>query len=281
MTRPTLFPRSVVLGALVALAGCNRTTPEATPATDAPRDAAPPPVGSGNPLADLKSRLSQKQTPPPVDPREIVPVAKRDPDWDLETQDPARDYVRRYVWGVSRYGDLSTCVDAQASIPESGKATVRVVDAYPQRCASPTGIDEIFGVDVGADHLELVHQQSDRPKLGKWADGSDPLGPAKTPVPEFANSAKWTTPTGDVFKDARLAVVRIQLYGRGTYPFVMLAGWPDWFPRSSDQAMRDAFAVKVCTASKGLPLAVAAGLNRSDVLRIRCGASPTGVWETL
>ncbi len=280
MTRPILLCSAVALGALAALAGCNRTTPEVNPVADAPPDAGPLALASGNPLADLKSHLSQKQAPPPIDPKDIVPVAKRDPDWDLEPQDPARDYVRRYVWGVSRYGDMSPCVDAQASVPENGKATVRVVDAYPPHCP-PTGVDEIFAVDVSADRLELVHQQSDRPKLAKWFDGSDPLGPAKAPVPEFANPAKWTTPTGDVFKDAQLAVVRIQLYGRGTYPFVMVAGWPQWFPRDSDQATRDAFAVKVCTASKGLPLAVAAGLNRSDVLRIRCGEHPTGIWETL
>jgi hypothetical protein len=265
------------LTAALACSGCRGSAPETT-RSDMSADAAP--ASSTNPLLDLKNSLSQKQTPPPVDPGDIVPVAKRDPDWDLDKQDPARDYVRRYVWGVARYGEMSRCVDAQPSEPANGKTVVHVADAVPPRCP-PTGVDETFAVDVAADRLELVHQQVDRPKLAPWLDRSDPYAPPKSPVPEFADPNKWNTPTGKALKEARLVPIRIQMYGRGTYPFVMLAGWPDWFPRTIDQATRDSFAAKLCAGSQGMPLAIAAGLDRSNVLRVRCGATPTAVWEVL
>ena len=259
--------------------GCHGSAPETT-ATDISADAAPAPSSSANSFLELTKRLSQKQTPPPIDPDAMSPVAKRDPDWDLDRRDPARDYVRRYVWGVARYGETSHCVDAQPSVPAGGKTTVRVADAVPPHCP-PTGVDETFAVDVAADRLELVKQQVDRPKLKPWLDGSDPYGPPKTPVPEFAAPTKWNTPAGKVLKDARLTPIRIQMYGRGTYPFVILAGWPEWFPRTMDQGTRDAFAAKLCSGSAGMPLVIGAGLDRSNVLRVRCGDTPTGVWDQL
>ena len=224
--------------------------------------------------------MRQKQTPPPIDQDAVAPIAHREPDWDLDKTDPARDYVRRYIWGTSRYGAMSPCVDAQPSFPADGKTEVHVVDAVPPRCG-PTGVEETFAVDVSADRLELVKQQVDRPKLKKWLDGSDPYGPPKTPVPEFTDPGKWTALTGQALKKERLVPIRIQMYGRGTYPFVTLAGWPEWFPRNMDQATRDAFAVKLCSGSQNMPLGIIAGLDRSNVLRIRCGATPTGVWEVL
>jgi hypothetical protein len=265
--------------AALGAAACRGSAPEETTAPDMSKDAAPAP-SSSNSFTDLTKRLSQKQTPPPVDPDAAAPVAKREPDWDLDHRDPARDYVRRYVWGVARYGDLSACVDAQPSVPRNGKAEVHVADAVPPHCP-PTGVDETFAVDVPGDRLELVRQQVDRTKLRPWLDGSDPGAPAKAKVPEFAEPNKWNTPTGKAMKDARLVPIRIQLYGRGTYPFVMLAGWPPWFPRTMDQASRDAFAAQICSGSQGMPLAIGAGLDRSNVLRVRCGDSPTAVWDVL
>jgi hypothetical protein len=270
----------LLLAASIAGAGC-RSTAEETTRPDMSADSAPAPSpSSSNSLAELTKRLSQKQTPPPLDPDAMAPIAKREPDWDLDKRDPARDYVRRYIWGVARYGDMSRCVDAQPSTPANGKAEVHVADAVPPRCP-PTGVDETFAVDVPGDRLELVRKQVDRSKLRPWLDGSDPGAPAKTPVPEFANPNKWNTPTGQAMKEARLVPIRIQMYGRGTYPFVMLAGWPAWFPRTIDQASRDAFAAKICAGSQGMPLAIGAGLDRSNVLRVRCGDAPTAVWDVL
>jgi len=135
----------------------------------------------------------------------------------------------------------------------------------------------VFRVDVGADRLS-VDDAAKRDPLARWPDGSDPEGPA-SPAREAGDTHGWQGALKDAIRTEQLVAIRVQAYGRGSYPVVTLAGWhAAVVPSASPESLRP-FAEALCTASRGMPLAFVAGLDRSTVLRIRCPAAAR--WDKL
>jgi len=203
-------------------------------------------------------------------------VPKRDPDWDLDPDDPARDYVRVYAIVTKRYGDSLDCVDIGASQPVGSGRRVEV-NAAPA-CADAGSPRDVFIADVAADHLMLQEGTTSQP-LARWPDGSDPAGPPTKPIRQAAEMNKWKSPLHDALTARQLVAIRLQTYGRGSYPVITLAGCHGPInPNASPDELRP-MAVELCKANTGLPVALFGGLDRSTTLRIRCPASVR--WEKL
>jgi hypothetical protein len=213
-----------------------------------------------------------------VDPRDIPPQPGRDPDWDLDTADTARDYVRRYVLGTRRYGGSLDCVDIGPSTPSGDRRKVEVKTSASCPDAGPAGdVRDVFVVDVAGDRL-TVDDKAKRNPLARWPDGSDPEGPPGS-VQNTSDLRKWRGPLKDaVFGKQQLVVIRVQMYGRGTYPVITVAGWHGAvMPTATAEDLRS-FADDMCHANEG-PLGIFAGLDRSRILLIRC---PGGAhWDKL
>jgi hypothetical protein len=224
---------------------------------------------------------------PPVptdDPR--VFKSGRDPDMDLDPSDPASDYVRRYVATTKRYGDRIDCIDIQPSKPSGDKRSVEVRNAAT--CPTPLpagqtpgGVRDVFVVDVPGDRLS-VDDPSKRDALQKWPDGSDPEGPPAPKVRDINDTTKWKSPLNDAIRSHLLVPLRVQAYGRGTYPAVTLAGWYGVVqPGASPETLRP-LATALCAGNSGLPLGLFTALDRSKILRIRCSKEgPSSRWDTL
>ena len=60
------------------------------------------------------------------------------------------------------------------------------------------------------------------------------------------------------------------MYGRGTYPVITLAGWHGGIDMSATPDDLKAFDDELCRANDGAPLGIIAGIDRANVLRIRC-----------
>ncbi len=210
---------------------------------------------------------------PPVAPSLIPPQPKRDPDMDLDADDPASDYVKRYVVGSQRYGDKTACTIYGKSSTKGAQRAVDVSDD-PACSGGSTAVRDTFLVDVGGDRLAL-DGAANHPPLQLWPDGSDPGAPPK-PIREVANMKEWATALRTTIDDLKLLAVRVQLYGRGTYPVITLAGWRPQFGQSTSTATMDETAKKFCTATADGPLTFIAGIDRSTALRIRC---PGGKWR--
>ena len=89
----------------------------------------------------------------------------------------------------------------------------------------------------------------------------------------------WRAPLHDTLVALHLTPIRVQYYGRGSYPVITLAGWHDPLtPAASSDAMRDA-AQKICASTKGSPVGLFAALNRATILRVRCPDQAR--WERL
>jgi hypothetical protein len=207
------------------------------------------------------------RTSPPTDPPDAgPPKPQRDPDWDLSADDPARDYVRRYVRATLRYGDKTDCITLGTPVDKGGKKSVEVRESAG--CGDPNKVRDVFIVDVAADRLS-VDDPKVRDALKKWPDGSDPESPP-APVVAVDDLRTWKAPLMDVFKTLKLVPIRVQLYGRGTYPVVTIAGWHGdvSYERPVDELR--SIAEQVCKGNGGAPLAIFAGLDRSNVLRMRC-----------
>jgi hypothetical protein len=204
----------------------------------------------------------------------VPPQPKREPDMDLDTEDPARDYVRRYVHGSGRYGDKTACTLYGKSYAKAGRRAVDVGDD-PACSGGSTAVRETFLVDVGGDRL-AVDDAANHPPLQLWPDGSDPGSPPKLPVREFDNMKTWGTALHTSLEQLQLLAVRVQLYGRGTYPLVTLAGWRPQFGKSTAGSTLDDDAKKFCAATADQPLSFIAGIDRSTTLRIQC---PGGKWR--
>jgi hypothetical protein len=224
---------------------------------------------------------------PPVptdDPRTFKPG--RDPDMDLDTTDPASDYVRRYVAGTKRYGDRLDCVDIQPSKPSGDKRSVEVKNTAT--CATPLppgqapgAVRDVFVVDVAADRLSL-DDPSKREALQKWPDGSDPEGPAAAKVRSVDDTVHWKSPLNDAVRSQLLVPMRVQAYGRGTYPVVSLAGWYGVVQPGAAPDTLKPLATALCAGNAGLPLGLLTAMDRSRILRIRCGKEgPSSRWDTL
>jgi hypothetical protein len=292
----TLLSRIHVRAVLVAsvacgLAGC--TSCSHTPEPEAhPQASAEPAVSSSGPSAldkwrarhprDDAGNLIPKSTPPPIDPNEIPPKPGREPDWDLDSEDAAHDYVRRYVVATNRYGSLA-CVNIGASTSLADRANTRSVEVRTSaRCADAGSLPgtqrDVFLVDVAGDRL-TVDDKSKRDPLARWPDGSDPEGPPG-PVQNASNMHKWHGPLKDaVFNKQQLVVIRVQLYGRGSYPVITVAGWHGAvMPTATPEDLR-AFDEELCQANDGMPLGIFASIDRSRMLRIRCPGPPS--WDRL
>jgi hypothetical protein len=264
----------------MALSGCNRRPPEPSGPEDAAAAAssAPSPAVAAalarHPRDDA-GHLIPKSAPPTLDPSAVPARAGREPDWDLDPDDPARDYVRRYASATRRYGETLDCVTVGASEPSGERRRVEVRTAAS--CPGAGDPRDVFVVDVAADRLS-VDDRAKRDPLARWPDGSDPEGPAG-PVRDDSQMRAWQGPLKDVIRQQAIVPIRVQAYGRGTYPVVTLAGWhAAVMPSTSPDALRP-FAEALCKANAGMPLAFFGGLDRTTVLRVRC---PGGArWDAL
>jgi hypothetical protein len=286
MPRPLSIAAYLALASAPSVAGCtcsHRSTPEpvATADTASAQHTITPPRAPNirphvGPLEkDPDSGHYIPTTPiPPVAPSLIPPQPKRDPDMDLDADDPASDYARRYVIGSRRYGDKTACTIYGKSRAQGAQRAVDVSDD-PACSGGSTAVRDTFLVDVGGDRLALDGASQQHPPLQLWPDGSDPGAPPK-PVREIADMKGWTTALRTTIDDLKLLAVRVQLYGRGTYPVITLAGWRPQLGKSTSGDAMDGAAKKFCTATADAPLTFIAGIDRSTALRIRC---PGAKWR--
>ena len=271
----------LALGALMS--ACKRDTPAEPVATNA-NDAGPSlEEGTRAPsrlARDDAGHLIPRSTPPPLASGDVPPPSGRTPDWDLDSNDPARDYVDRYVRATNRYGDKTPCVRASASKVDGARTLVETHDVKDAPCNAGGALRDVFAVNTVDDRLTLADPGKGA-ALAKWPDGSAPDGPPTEGAAAQEDSLTvWRFPLlRDAVKALSLAPIRVQYYGRGSYPVITLAGWHgDIAPGGSDALINDA-AKKLCVASKGGPMAFFGGLDRKNILRIRCPESSH--WEKL
>jgi hypothetical protein len=209
----------------------------------------------------------------------MVPQPKREPDWDLDPDDRARDYVRVYAIGTKRYGDSLDCIALGASRQVAGGRRVEVRAA--PGCADGGAVLDVFLVDLAEDHLSL-EDKADHLALARWPDGSDPDGQPSKPIRQVNSMRDWKSPLHDAITNRQLVAIRLQTYGRGTYPVVTLAGWHgEVHPGATAEELKP-LAQELCKVNAGLPLALFGGLDRSNALLIRCPPSgPSVRWDKL
>jgi len=273
---PTVLGTALLVGAS-GCGGCGSKAPEPVAQQDASSTASPSDSAAAasawaaRHARDDAGHLVPRTMPPPPDPSAVPTQTGRDPDWDLDSDDPARDYVRRYVVATRRYGDRIDCIDIGSSKPAGDKRTVEVKNAACADAGAPGAQRDVFVVDVAGDRLS-VDDKSKRDALVLWPDGSDPEGPPK-PVVDVGNLQKWSGPVKQALANALLVPVRVQAYGRGTYSVVTLAGWHGSItPKGPPDALR-ALASEVCKADGQMPMGIFAGVDRSTLLRLRCPGS--------
>ncbi len=250
--------------------GANATAPAAFSPGSSP----------GRVRRDDAGHLLPRSSPSPA-PANAPPRPSREPDWDLDAGDAARDYVRRYVLGTKRYGETLDCIAIGPSAPADNQRRVEV--RVEPGCPRTGRLRDVFLVDVAADRL-TVDDKSKRDPLARWPDGSDPEGPAGG-VRQVEDLRRWSGPLADAFRQKLLVPIRVQGYGRGTYPVVTIAGWHGEVSPSTSADELSSLAEELCKANRGAPLGVFAGIDRSRVLRIRCPVSVANVanarWDRL
>lgn len=274
------FPRCLVPGVPAVLAalstGCSGCDHGSAASSDGSTPAAS--SGSAGPSGGWLSRRdpTTASTGPTTQEAPMYPTPTREPDWDLDGADSARDYVRRYVLFTRRYGDSLACADIGPSRPQGPRRAVEVKNA--PGCPNAGAVRDVFLVDVAADRL-TVDDPSKRDPLALWPDGSKADGPPANPRPEVLAMRDWKSPIKDALGRALLVPVRVQGYGRGTYPVISLAGWHGAIQRNAPADVLKPLAEDLCKASGGTPLALMPAMDRSTLLRIRCPASTA--WATL
>jgi hypothetical protein len=232
----------------------------------------------GHLVRDPEGHLVPNRPRPKDDPAQIPAAPAGEPTWDLDKAEPAVDYVERYVRATKRYGDGAACVAAKAAGSRDGKALVEVRDADKPAPACPSpkpggAVRDAFLVDTDRDRLELAAGGA----LAKWPDGSDPAGPPAAPIEADAPP----TTLRDVLFAAKLTPIRTQLYGRGAYVVLTLAGWrPPVTPNAAPATLTE-LAKTTCAANGGLPFGLFAGIDRRTMLRVRCGPAPSARWDVL
>jgi hypothetical protein len=283
MKRPRHTPTGAVLAACLALAaagcgGCGRANPEPAHDTDGSSpstSAAPSPSDSAATAAAWRARhprddagnLIPRSSPPPVDSSLLPPKPGREPDWDLDASDAARDYVRRYALATKRYGASPECADIRPSTRTGDRVTVEVRTAAA--CPGAGTVRDVFVVDVAGDRLS-VDDKATRDPLARWPDGSDPEAPPRD-VLNTSDMRKWNGALKDaVFGKFQLVVIRVQMYGRGSYPVVTIAGWHGAVNMSATPDDLRSLDDDLCRANEGAPLGIIAGIDRANILRIRC-----------
>jgi hypothetical protein len=204
------------------------------------------------------------------------PLVTRQPSWDLSPDDAARDYARRYAFFTKRYADGLDCAAFGASEPanDQRRVTVKTADGCSTG-GSPGSIRDVFLVDLAGDHL-TVDDKTKRNPLAHWPDGSDPEGPAAD-VREITNMRDWKSPLQDTLIKQGLAPLRMQAYGRGTYPLVSIAGWHGAVQLGATPDALQPLVVAVCASNDKMPMGIVAGFDRSNVLRITCPSATR--WE--
>jgi hypothetical protein len=202
-------------------------------------------------------------------------VPKREPDWDLATDDAAHDYVLRYTVGTKRYGESLDCTEIAPSSQQGDRRRVEV--RTKAGCAGSGTLRDVFLVDVPGDRLS-VDDKSTRNAVARWPDGSDPAGPASD-VRQVDDLRKWQGPLGEEFRKLLLVPIRVQAYGRGTYPVVTIAGWHGAVTPVATLEDLQGIAAEMCKANAGLPMGIFANVDRSRMLRIRCPG--TARWDRL
>ena len=135
----------------------------------------------------------------------------------------------------------------------------------------------MFLVNAAGDRLS-VDDKAKRDPLARWPDGSDPEGPAND-VRQVDDLRKWQGPLGQEFRALLLVPIRVQAYGRGTYPVVTIAGWHGAVTPATSAEDLQGIAAELCKSNGGLPLGIFANIDRSRMLRIRCPASAR--WDRL
>lgn len=256
--RRTVAPLSIAIAVACA---CNRS-------------AEPPPP---EPSSAASTKPGRPPLPPPaVSSPSILPTAGHEPDWGLDPADPARDYVGRYVRATKRYGN-TPCVTIGPSKFAGDKSIVETRNDASGACGKLDELRDRFFVTTSPDRLSL-DESLHGPKLQAWPDGSDPAGPARKPA-DIQDLHTWKTVLRDTFHQLELAPLRVQLYGRGTYPIISIAGWHGAVQRTMTPGELDVPSKRLCAANDGEPLGIFAGVDRSTLLRIMC---PSGArFETL
>jgi hypothetical protein len=200
-------------------------------------------------------------------------------DWTFDAEDPGRDYVGRYLRATLRYGRDTACVLLGKSNFRNGEAVIEVRNPADSTCGPPGALRDTFVADVAIDRIKLDDPSHQAP-LRAWPDGSAPDGPPSE-VADVQNLVKWRSPLHDAIKKQQLWPLRIQLYGRGTYPVVSIAGWHGTFdPKGDVEALKGA-ARDLCVATDQSPLGFVTGQGGAveQMLRIDCPANPH--WERL
>jgi hypothetical protein len=263
---PLMLAGSALLAALVPACGKSHEASEA--------GVAPPVASSGG---SWLTRRAPGWVPPPVDTQSpTLPQPLRAPDWDLDSDDPAVDYVRRYAFFTKRYGDTLDCIDLGVSQPADDKRRVEVKTAA--RCPGAGTQRDVFFVDLAGDHLS-VDDKTKRDPLARWPDGSSTDGPPAEAIRQIDRMPEWKGPLNDVLRKALLVPVRVQAYGRGTYPVISLAGWHGVVQLDAPPDALRPFAEDLCRANGGMPMGIMAAADRTRILRIRCPAATT--WAKL
>jgi hypothetical protein len=221
---------------------------------------------------------SEKSTPIPPTDADFVKLGKREIDWDLDKADPARDYAERYIQSTRRYGAERPCVHAQPSRIENGRTLVDTRDSNANGCTGTNAVRDTLAVDADQDRLELADPTRGAP-LADWPDGSNPAGMATPSPKEGPTIEKWASPLPKAFRALELVPLRIQFYGRGSYPMITIAGWHGPMALTASPAELAEDARKICEASAGFPLGVVTAMDRSVVFRVHCPESAR--WEHL
>jgi hypothetical protein len=170
-------------------------------------------------------------------------------------------------------------------VDKAGRREVKVSDDPKSKCGgTSTAERDVFLVDPAGDRL-TVDDPTKRAPLRKWLDGTDPDAPGKPPQ-ALDNLLGWKAPLKQAMVAAGLAPIRLQFYGRGSYPVVTLAGWADVGIKANAPPESVApKAEKLCAANGNRPFAMFGGLERKLLLRVRCpgvrGPKAQVAWEKL
>ena len=256
---------------LLSLLACNHSPKEADKVVV---DAAARPLT----MQELLAGNQKAPLPGPPTDADFVKVGSREPDWDLDAADPARDYVNRYILTTKRYGAETACVHAQASRRVAGRTLVETRDSDENGCKGTNAVRDTFAVDTANNRMDLADPAVGKP-LADWPDGS---GPTTLPGPEPKEGPlmnEWNTELRQELKGLQLVPLRVQFYGRGSYPLVSVAGWHATVTPTSTPAQLDDVAKRVCASSAQLPVGILASGDRSRVLRVQCPAQWR--WQTL
>src|SRR5262249_11099583 len=162
-----------------------------------------------------------------------------------------------YVRATNRYGAKTACARASASRSDGGRALVDVAGGKDAPCSLGGAVLDTFAVRASADRPELAGPKRGA-ALAEWPARSAPGGPPGGKVPAEDDLHKWTSPLHELLSGMHFTAIRVQYYGRGSYPVVTLAGWRDPIRPGGADDLHD-LAQKICGATKGAPVGLFGG----------------------